>query len=222
MLWVDPFTPLRLLQVTRPCVVLSVAVVDGLLLCLLRGPWNYYWLFAVGCWVVLNLYWAWSARQTLPVLRPWSWLLWSVSIAEFLLYSLPLSSVPILGQRLGPRFTAVEAVGAGLCVLGATVAIWSRRVLARSWNYAPALRDGHVLVQHGPYAIIRHPIYLGFMLLTAGMVIVLPEVRALPLLPDIAAWIRKMRVEESILRSSYPIEYPEYERRVKRLLPYIW
>ncbi len=202
--------------------VFAVVIADCVLLHLMPGPWNHYWLFAVGCSAVLNVYWTLAARKTRPVLTRWSWILWLVSVAEFLLYSLPLSSVPILGRRLAPHFSAVELLGALMCAFGVGFAIWSRRVLAGNWNNVATLRDGHALVQEGPYAIVRHPIYFGLMMLQAGMILALGEVRALVWLIDITVFFRRMKPEERILRNTYPNEYPEYERRVKRLLPGIW
>ncbi len=215
-------TAAQIMQVTRPCLILAVVLADCVLFHLLRGPWNYYWLFAVGCCVVLNLYWAWAARNTKPVSGRWSGMLWLVSVMEFMLYSLPLSSVPILGHRLAPRFALVEISGAVMCAFGVGFAVWSRRVLAESWNAVVTLGDCHALVKRGPYAMIRHPIYFGFIMSAAGMIFVLGEVRALVLLLDIVVFFRKMKPEERILRATYPNEYPEYEQKVKRLLPYIW
>jgi protein-S-isoprenylcysteine O-methyltransferase Ste14 len=121
-----------------------------------------------------------------------------------------------------PRFEALEILGAVTCAVGVGVAIWSRRVLAESWSPVVALRDFHALVRAGPYAIIRHPIYFGFMMSAVGMILVLGEIRALVLLFDIGVFFRRLKPEEGILRAKYPNEYPEYERRVKRLLPCIW
>jgi protein-S-isoprenylcysteine O-methyltransferase Ste14 len=78
------------------------------------------------------------------------------------------------------------------------------------------------LVQRGPYAIIRHPIYLGLLVAVAGMVLALGELRAFALLFGVEILLKKMGQEESILRAAFPSEYPEYEQRVKRLLPWIW
>jgi protein-S-isoprenylcysteine O-methyltransferase Ste14 len=217
-----PSLSLRVMRTLGILVVFAVVFTDCLLVHFLRGAWNYYWLFAVGCAAVLNLHWTLAARHTKPVLSRWSWILWLVSMAEFLLYSLPLSAVPILGWRLAPHFAAVEILGAVMCTGGVGLAIWSRRVLAESWNNVVALRDGHALVQDGPYAMVRHPIYLGFMLLQTGMILALGEVRALVWLLDIVVFFRRMRPEEKILEAKYPNEYAEYERRVKRLLPCIW
>ncbi len=198
----------------------AVVLADCLWVCCTRGPWNYYWLFAVGCWAVLRIYWILAARNTKPVSV--STLHSLVFAAEFLLYSLPLSSIPILGLRFMPHFSVVDASGAFLCAFGVGVAIWARRILGKSWNPVVTPRDCHALVQDGPYGIIRHPIYFGSILAAIGMILALGEVRALVLLVDIVVSFRRLTPEEKILRETYPKEYPEYERRVKRLLPCIW
>jgi protein-S-isoprenylcysteine O-methyltransferase Ste14 len=208
------------MRTIRFWVVLAVVFADGVLVLFGRVAWNHYWLFAVLCWAVLNVYWALAARKTKPVSG--SRIAWLFSLMEFLVYCLPLSSVPILGWRWAPRFAPVEILGAAMCASGAGFAIWSRHVLAESWNNTITLREGHALVTRGPYAMVRHPIYFGFMLLTVGLILVLPEVRALVLLTDIIVFFRRMAPEERNLRATYPKEYAEYERNVKRLLPCIW
>ena len=212
------------MQTIRFCVVLTVVVADGVLVLFWRVPWNYYWLFAVLCLAVINVYWALEARRTKPVLGSgmiW-WLAWFFSLLEFPVYCLPLSSIPILGWRLAPRFAGVEILGAAMCASGVGLAIWSRHVLGRSWSNTAALREGHALITHGPYAIIRHPIYFGVMLSVVGSILVLLEVRALVWLVDAVVCFRKMEPEERTLRSTYPNEYADYERKVKRLLPGLW
>jgi chemotaxis protein MotA len=55
-----------------------------------------------------------------------------------------------------------------------------------------------------------------------GMVLVLGEIRAFALLFGIEFLLKKMGQEEHIMRTAFPKEYPEYEQRVKRLLPCVW
>jgi len=214
------FTVANILRFSRIWLVLAVAVTDFLLFCFTRVAWSYCWLLAIGCWSFLSIYWALAARNTKPVSGGRMHFL--MFVTEYLLYCLPLSSIPILGQRFMPRFVGVEIFGAVVCAAGVGVAIWSRRTLAESWSPVVALREHHALVQAGPYAIVRHPIYFGFMMSAIGMILVLGEIRALVLLFDIGAFFRRLKPEERILRATYPNEYPEYERRVKRLLPCVW
>ena len=203
--------------------LLTAVFLSSVLLGGAHGPWNYYWLFTMVCWAVLDLYWALAARgtkATVTVRQDRLALLAGMGI--YALYCLPLSSIPLLGQRFIPRFAAVEILGAFMCAFGVGFAIWARHVLARSWNAPVTLNEDHALVQAGPYAIVRHPIYFGFLVAVVGMVLVLGEVRALVFLFGIEAFLKKMGHEESILRATFPDQYPEYERRVKRLLPHVW
>jgi protein-S-isoprenylcysteine O-methyltransferase Ste14 len=212
-----------ILRAAEIWLLLAVIFLQLVLLDVVHGPWNYYWLFTMVCWVVLDIYWALAARDVkpaAPVKQNCLMLLATMLLPA--LYCLPLSSIPLLGQRFTPRFAAVEILGAFMCAFGVGFAIWARHVLARSWNAAVTLNQDHALVQAGPYGIVRHPIYFGFLVAVVGMVLVLGEVRALVLLFGIEVLLKKMGHEESILRATFPDQYPEYERRVKRLLPHVW
>jgi len=184
---------------------------------------NGYWLFTIGCWFVLDFFWALAARHTRPVVTGTpNWRMLLVTIVIYALYCLPLSSIPLLGQRIIPHSAALQRLGAVLCALGVGFAIWSRHVLADSWSAAVTRGEDHSLVQRGPYAIVRHPIYLGFIVAVVGMLFVLGEVRVFAPMFGIEILLKKMGQEESILRIAFPSEYPEYEQRVKRLLPWVW
>ena len=188
-----------------------------------HGPWNFYWFFAMGCWFILDAYWVQAAQITKPIIPTAQYCLAVItSTVVHLLYCLPLSSVPIVGQEILPRFTWLRILGALLCAGGVGVAIWARHILAGNWNAAVSLQKRHTLVQAGPYAVVRHPIYLGFLLAALGMFLVLGEVRALVCLCHVTQFFNKIRFEEDVLRRTYPDEYPDYERRVKRLVPCIW
>jgi protein-S-isoprenylcysteine O-methyltransferase Ste14 len=184
---------------------------------------NAYWVFTMGCWFVLDIYWALAARRIKPSVaggKPRAPLL--VAFVIYALYCLPLSSVPLLGERIVPHSVPLQALGALMCAFGVGFAIWSRRILAESWNAAVTRGENHSLVQRGPYAIVRHPIYFGLVIAVVGMVLALGEVRAVALLLGVEILLRKMGQEEQILRTAFPTEYPEYEYNVKRLLPWIW
>jgi protein-S-isoprenylcysteine O-methyltransferase Ste14 len=189
-----------------------------------HGPWNYFWFFTILCWFARDIYWivADGAESAGPV--GYRGAIMSFSI--YALYCLPLSSVPLLGLRLVPHSLALTSLGASLCVFGVGFSVWARFVLARSWNpcwtAGVPLRESHKLVVGGPYTIVRHPIYFGMLTATFGMVIVLGEARALALPFGMALLLQRIGREEATLRATFPGEYPEYERRVKRLLPGIW
>ncbi|MEI2725589.1 MAG: methyltransferase [Verrucomicrobiota bacterium] len=123
------------------------------------------------CWLVMDNFWRLKARNTQSVATiahvPMWRKLWLV-LRSYGFYYLPLSAVPVLGLRIIPEQLAWAWVGLAMCICGVGFAIWSRHVLAKNWNVATGLEDHHALIQSGPYAIVRHPIYFGIWLVMLG------------------------------------------------------
>jgi protein-S-isoprenylcysteine O-methyltransferase Ste14 len=118
--------------------------------------------------------------------------------------------------------TALHAIGLALVAAGVGLFIWAYRALGRSFTPFPRPRDDAELVTHGPFALVRHPIYLGGILFFAGVSLgfswtALALTGALTIL-----WMLKLRVEERHLAARFPA-YAEYVRRVRyRLLPLLY
>lgn len=75
------------------------------------------------------------------------------------------------------------------------------------------------LIQTGVYAAIRHPMYLGLMLLTLGLAIFSMKRGALGVAVALVVFFNlKAREEERRLLQRYP-EYADYMRRTGRFLP---
>src|SRR5207249_1325461 len=117
----------------------------------------------------------------------------------------------------------LQFAGATICAFGVGFAIWGRRILAHNWNATVTRGEEQQLVQNGPYAVVRHPIYSGFLAAMLGMLFALGEVRAAILLAAGAnALLTKMNHEEAILDAAFPDDYRRYQQRVARLIPWIW
>jgi protein-S-isoprenylcysteine O-methyltransferase Ste14 len=116
------------------------------------------------------------------------------------------------------------ALGYVLLVAGMGIALWCQVV---NRFFEPGVRiqtdRGHVVVDTGPYAIVRHPGYVGAWLLFVGMALALGSWWAL--VPAvIAGFILVLRIvgEERTLREELP-GYAAYTERVRyRLIPGIW
>ncbi|MBN1347246.1 MAG: isoprenylcysteine carboxylmethyltransferase family protein [Phycisphaerae bacterium] len=83
-------------------------------------------------------------------------------------------------------------------------------------------RDHHV-VTTGPYAWVRHPMYLGTIFLFAGIPLVLGSAWAfLPIGLSAIALVVRIPYEEGTLRHGLP-GYEEYTQKVHyRLVPWVW
>src|SRR5262249_27281427 len=74
------------------------------------------------------------------------------------------------GLQLIPRVMFIRIFGAALTVIGLTFAVWARFYLGSNWSAYITLGLDHKLIRTGPYAIVRHPIYSGFMIALVGSV----------------------------------------------------
>jgi len=118
-------------------------------------------------------------------------------------------SVPSVGV-LHDAGLAVELVGVGFTQL-------ARIYLGRSFGLLPANRG---IVCSGPFRLMRHPIYLGWLLLTVGFAMIYPSARnALTIFVLLPFMMWRITQEEELL--SEDGEYRAYMARVPyRLLPF--
>jgi protein-S-isoprenylcysteine O-methyltransferase Ste14 len=136
------------------------------------------------------------------------------------LYFYPRLPVGPLNRQLLPHSLVTIIVGSAFCLLGWALAIWARLCLANNWSASVTLKQGHTLVQRGPYAAIRHPIYSGLLLALLGTAMVQGLTRSfVGLLLLTALWLTKADAEEQLLRSAFGDVYSGYQARTGALLP---
>jgi protein-S-isoprenylcysteine O-methyltransferase Ste14 len=185
----------------------------------------YKWLIPL-IWVLWFAYWMEAARRTGQNKRaehPASRLVHvALTVLAFALVGLP-------GLRIGPLGLPFLISGkapffAGVIILasGLAFAVWARRHLGRYWSGTVTLKDSHRLIRTGPYAIVRHPIYTGITTGMIGTAVALGEVRGLVAVAVLlAAYLRKIRIEETWLTAEFGDEYRVYRREVKALIPWV-
>jgi protein-S-isoprenylcysteine O-methyltransferase Ste14 len=115
--------------------------------------------------------------------------------------------------------TASVAAGA-LVAASAGLVLWAMSAnRPGNFNIQPLPRAGGVLVQHGPYRWVRHPMYTAVLAFGAACALaagtVLAAAAALALLPVL--WV-KAGLEERWMAEVHPA-YADYRRRTRRFLP---
>lgn len=111
----------------------------------------------------------------------------------------------------------------GVMLMGLGLTWWARILLGRLWSSAITRKEKHRLVDTGPYAFVRHPIYTGLIIaLLATAAIEATRVALLgALLVALGLWV-KARAEEYFLLSELGLEaYASYRRRVPMLVPFL-
>lgn len=112
-----------------------------------------------------------------------------------------------------------------LCGACAVLLMWMAiPALGKQWRLAAGVNEDHVLVQSGPYAIVRHPIYtsmLGLLLASGFLLTPLPRFVVALVVFMIGTEIR-MRTEEAVLRERFGREFEDYRARVRGLIPWVW
>ncbi len=124
----------------------------------------------------------------------------------------------------GSAALLLASSGALLALAGAAVVVRSRAELGPAWSFAPQADQGTGLVTTGPYRLVRHPIYFGFLLFAVGEALAFGSWPAtMIVLAGIAptfAW--RARVEERLLNRTFGDRYDAYRRRTKILVPYLF
>lgn len=128
--------------------------------------------------------------------------------------------------RVGLDPLSAPAAAQGIAVLALMLgAVWlfdaSSRTMGRNWSLVARTREDHELIQTGPFAVVRHPIYVALFLFMLAMAIAYGHARnlivAVPIYA-IATWLR-VRHEERLLRAQFGPAYDAYAARVKRFVP---
>ena len=134
---------------------------------------------------------------------------------------IPLVPLPLRMAR------SLQAIGLVLYLAGFALVEWGRRTLGRYWGISTGaqvrLLDDHELIQGGPYAFVRHPMYFGAWVLFLGLTLIYPVWAILLLfLSTVIAFAGRARREEAALAERFGRQWVEYRRRTHYLIPFIY
>jgi protein-S-isoprenylcysteine O-methyltransferase Ste14 len=116
----------------------------------------------------------------------------------------------------------LKGAGALFVFTGALVIVQAARALGSGLTPFPKPLEAGALVEDGPYAVVRHPVYSGAILFAAGIALALSPWALVPSAALAVVWALKASVEERFLRERYP-GYVAYASRTRhRLVPYVF
>lgn len=187
------------------------------------------WLTALA-WLAptaLGVQGTWRGRQATgrQVGRPFGRLPWPLygllSLMELVVLVASWRPLPIALSR--PLRVASTVGGGALSALGIGLIVWGRLALGPMHNVSSAfgvqLYAGHRLITSGPYALVRHPMYLGAFIGGLGAVLVYRTWTMALVLAQSAVFVARARREDEALDAEFGEAWQDYRRRVPAWVP---
>ena len=146
--------------------------------------------------------------------------------AAFGVALLTLLVAPLLNGRGIGRFGGERVAWGGVVAMLAGLALrtWATQVLGSFYTRTLRTEAEQRLIAEGPYRVVRHPGYLGSVLLWLGAGIATGNWIAVMAIsfPVLGGYWYRMRAEEAMLAEAFPGEYESYARRTWRVVPFVY
>jgi protein-S-isoprenylcysteine O-methyltransferase Ste14 len=120
-------------------------------------------------------------------------------------------------------FTWLGSIGGGVVLLAGILLFMAAIFrLGSNLTAVPYPKDQGTLVETGPYRLVRHPIYCGILLIAIGWAFLIHGWLTLGYAVIMLVFFDiKSRREERWLKEKY-LDYSAYQKRVKKLIPFIY
>jgi protein-S-isoprenylcysteine O-methyltransferase Ste14 len=177
-------------------------------------------LFAVGPGVAVLalLRRGFKSSTTLYRVKGWRWYVPTVLLpVEWLL---PPALIALEVGEIRADWLAVRVLGFVVGLVGAALLVWASFRLGRFFVHEAAIAQDHALVTSGPYQLVRHPVYSGYLalLLGSGVAALNPWVLLLWPLSLLGIFVQ-VGSEERLLATKFGQDYERYARRTGQFVP---
>jgi protein-S-isoprenylcysteine O-methyltransferase Ste14 len=115
-------------------------------------------------------------------------------------------------------------IGLLLIITGIIIRFISIRTLGKFFTVDLAINNDHKLITKGLYKTIRHPSYAGSLLSFLGLGLSFNNWVSLAVifLRVLTAFITRINIEEKLMLEQEGLEYDNYKKHTKRLVPMIY
>jgi len=115
-------------------------------------------------------------------------------------------------------------IGSVLALTGLIIRMTSILQLKQQFTYTVTKIENHKLIETGLYRIIRHPGYLGQLIIFLGISVCLSNWLSilLMIIPVLLGYLNRINVEERFMVEQMGQIYLDYQKRTKRLIPMIY
>ncbi len=119
----------------------------------------------------------------------------------------------LFGFHGNPHMNPIHLAGNILIFIGMLIVI-------SAWKKLHAAQKQKTLAVEGPYAIVRHPQYCGFILIITGFFMMWPTLLTLVMFPVmIVVYIKLSKKEEELVRKEFSAAYEIYSQKVPAYFP---
>jgi protein-S-isoprenylcysteine O-methyltransferase Ste14 len=182
------------------------------------------WLFIGCCWAIWLVCWVIMAFTTKRTVERGGFIGYRVVVFVLVgawVIAGRLLQVPSQSQLWQTR-TALGVVSDGIVLAGVAFTVWARIALGRNWSAEVTFKQDHELIESGPYALARHPIYTGLIVMALGTAVHYGRAIGFALLVSLCGGLWwKARQEERVMSGHFPEAYAKYKRRVRAIIPFV-
>jgi protein-S-isoprenylcysteine O-methyltransferase Ste14 len=130
---------------------------------------------------------------------------------------------PVKIGMSAPMRMAATIVGAALYFPGLAIMVWGRATMGEMHNISTSLAvqlyEDHRLVTSGPFALVRHPMYLGGIMAELGALLLYRTWTTVLAAFNAPALLMRAHREEDALAAEFGEQWTEYAGRVPRWIP---
>lgn len=184
--------------------------------------WTLY--FIALCWAGWLAYWVAMAFTSKRTVERAGFLGYRLAgIAAFAACAIVGRALNVTSQSRAWHTPLALGLACDLIVLaGVAFTVWARVTLGRNWSAEVTFKEGHELIEAGPYRLVRHPIYTGLLLMALGTALDWARAVGFALLVALCAGLWwKARTEERVMLAHFPDSYAEYRRRTHAIVPFV-